>query len=206
MNKRNRKNSRKSRDEEGRRHHRVKSAYINNKILLYIVPTVRDNRTLLHAYPINDMHNHNTCHQMNHQMNYQMSHQMGHQMSHQMGHQMNHQMSHQTNHQEKFDPRYVKKLEYSSDKLKVDHRNLSRSKESKYYKDSGNKKDKHRSMELDARGRQFFDTVRHTQIEDSGVPNISKNKYPKANAHSNPHRKTNNFHNIYNRKNAHSGK
>jgi hypothetical protein len=66
MNKRNRKHRRKSRGEEDRRHQRVKSAYINNKIPLYIVPTMKDNRTLLHVYPMNDMHYRNSGHTTDH--------------------------------------------------------------------------------------------------------------------------------------------
>jgi len=67
---------------------RVKSAYINNRIPLHIVPTVRDNRMLLHAYPINDVYA-------------------------QQQHAPNDRDSFAGN----VDPVYVKKLEYSADKF-----------------------------------------------------------------------------------------
>ena len=149
MNKRNRKLSRKSRGEESRCHHRVKSAYINNRIALYIVPTVRDNRTLLHAYPINGMHHHSACHQVEHQ--------------------------------EKVDPRYVRKLEYSSDKHRVDHREMSNYKEPKGFKHSAHKKQKDRSMELDSRGRQFFDLEKTSHAP---YKHKSSDRHHRRNTHS----------------------
>ena len=86
--KRNRKHRHKSKEEHSRKHGRVKSAYVKQRIPLHIVPTMKDNRMLLHAYP---MHN------------------------------FSQPPGYSTIEKDrvniKFNPKFVKKLEYSSDKF-----------------------------------------------------------------------------------------
>ena len=63
VNKRIKKQRRKSKGEDGHeryekkhKRYRVRSAYINNRIPLHIIPARVDNKNVLHAYPINDPH------------------------------------------------------------------------------------------------------------------------------------------------------
>lgn len=129
MNKRSRKNRRKSRDEEhhygDRRSHRVKSACVSNRIPVQIIPKVRDSRMQLHAYPLVDM--------------YPSQAHAGYMKEPSSG--------------EKEDPRYVKKLEYSADKIQI-----SASK----HKDSEKKRHKQpdRSEEVEDRSKDYFEIKR----------------------------------------------
>lgn len=56
--KRHRKSRRKSRDRHHHRSSRTKSAFVGSTIPLLIVPTMKDDRVLLHAYPMEDEHSH----------------------------------------------------------------------------------------------------------------------------------------------------
>ena len=134
INKRKRKHRRKSRgyddlynhnhEHTGRRGNaRVKSAYISNRIPLHIVPTMRDNRMLLHAYPLNDPYS---------AQGYP-------------------NIMKEPVPVEKSDPVYVKKLEYSADKLAMSSRKHKKSDQKK----SAKKQD--HSLEVDNKSKEYFD-------------------------------------------------
>ena len=107
--------------------HRVKSAYINNRIPLHIVPTKIDNRMFLHAYPINYPYQYN---------------------------------SKEDSHCENEDPVYVKKLEYSGDKIQSPHNKPKSSDHKKPRKD--------RSVEVENRSKDYFQINRARKNTLSG--------------------------------------
>ena len=132
-NKRQKKLRRKSKGDDGHhdsRHkrHRVKSAYINNRIPLHIVPTKVENRMLLHAYPITDA-----------------------EQAQRLGYE-----SFPSKQSSKREDHYVKKLQYSADKVSV----LQKFKSAEKKKKRKNRT-QDRSMEVDRHDREFFKINRH---------------------------------------------
>lgn len=128
VNKRIKKQRRKSKGDDGyERHekkhkrHRVRSAYINNRIPLHIIPARVDNKNVLHAYPIKDPH---------HAQKY------GYDGLEYL-------------YRPKEDPMYVKKLEYSADKLSVLQKHKSSEKKKK-------NRNADRSMEIDNQNKDYF--------------------------------------------------
>lgn len=133
VNKRQKKQRRKSKGEDSHhdcrdKRYRVKSAYINNRIPLHIVPTKVDNKMLLHAYPIKDAD-----------------------QAQKLGYE-----GFQARQGSKREDHYVKKLQYSADKVSVMQKFKSSEKKKKR-KNRG----QDRSMEVDDYNREFFKINKH---------------------------------------------
>lgn len=97
--KRNRKHKRKSRERHYHKSNRTKSAYVGNTIPLQIVPTMKDNRVLLHAYPMEEEYSHNE-----------------------------HPRAHKERESSRRPPTYIQKLEYSSSKKSSRYRSSDKKK------------------------------------------------------------------------------
>lgn len=175
-NKRDRKQRRKSKDhseyetehQHSRHHkhrpHRVNSAYINNRIPLYIVPTRMDNRMLLHAYPIKDycVNRHDKS--------------RGHHGSHKEGIPQPAFYGHENFEfvmKPKEERMYVKKLEYSADKVSILN-NLKNSEK----KEKRHNKENDRSVEVDNRSRDYFSLKKNDRKNT-----LSGHKRPSISSH-----------------------